>query len=79
MTEADQYNNILTPLAVPTSLLSDQIKKLKNIKILNFGVGLKDNFFKFYKSCSHIPKLYTVAYALSISASGKAKNIFGWI
>ena len=46
MTEADQYNNILTPLAVPTSLLSDQIKKkLKNIKILNFGVGLKDNFF----------------------------------
>ena len=77
MTEADQYNNILTPLAVPTSLLSDQIKKkLKNIKILNFGVGLKDNFFKFYKSCSHIPKLYTVAYALSISASGKAKKIF---
>ena len=77
MTEADQYNNILTPLAVPTSLLSDQIKKkLKNIKILNFGVGLKDNFFKFYQSCSHIPKLYTVAYALSISASGKAKKIF---
>ena len=37
---------------------------------------MKDNFFKFYKSCSHIPKLYTVAYALSISASGKAKKIF---
>ena len=34
MTEADQYNNILTPLAVPTSLLSDQIKK--NLKILKF-------------------------------------------
>ena len=44
--------------------------------MLNFGVGLKDNSFKFYNSCSNIPKLYTVAYALSIVASGKAQKIF---
>ena len=32
--------------------------------------------FKFYKSCSNIPKLYTVAYALSIVASGKARQVY---
>ena len=77
MAEAQQYKNITSPLVVPVSLLSNQIKeKLKKVKILDFGVGLKDNSFKFYNSCSNIPKLYTVAYALSIAASGKAKRIF---
>ena len=40
------------------------------------AIGLKDSEFKFYSTCSHIPKLYTVAYALSIVASGKAKKIY---
>lgn len=77
MTEVNQYKNIKSPLVVPVSLLSNQIrKKLKKIKIFNFGVGLKDGSFKFYKSCSNIPKLYTVAYALSIVASGKARKVY---
>lgn len=77
MVEVDKYKNILTPLVVPLSTLSNQvIKKFKKIKIFNYGVGLKDNYFKFYNNCSYIPKLYTVAYALSIAASGKAKNIY---
>jgi len=77
MTEAKQYKNINSPLVVPISLLSNQIKEiLKKVKILDFGVGLKDSSFKFYDTCSNIPKLYTVAYALSIAASGKAKKIY---
>jgi len=77
MADAEQYKNISSPLVVPASLLSNKVKeKLKKIKILNFGVGLKDSAFKFYNTCSHIPKLYTVAYALSIAASGKAKKIY---
>ncbi len=75
--EANQFKNINSPLVAPVSLLSEQVKKkLKKVKMLNFGVGLKDNSFKFYNSCSNIPKLYTVAYALSIVASGKARKIF---
>ena len=75
--EAEQYKNIKSPLTAPVSLLSNQVrKKLKKVKILNFGVGLKDGLFKFYNSCSYIPKLYTVAYALSIAASGKSKKIY---
>ena len=77
MAEAEQYKNISSPLVLPVSLISNKVReKLKKIKILNFGVGLKDSSFKFYNSCSNIPKLYTVAYALSIAASGKAKRIF---
>ena len=77
MAEVNQYKKISSPLVAPISLLSNQVKnKLKKIKILNFGVGLKDGSFKFYGSCSNIPKLYTVAYALSIVASGKAKKVY---
>ena len=75
MSEVNQYKNITSPLVAPIALLSNQIRnKLKKIKILNFGVGIKNGSFKFYKSCSNIPKLYTVAYALSIVASGKARQ-----
>ena len=77
LADADLYKTIKSPLAVPVSLLSDKLKnKFKKIKILDFGIGLKDNSFKFFNQCSYIPKLYTVAYALSIAASGRAKKIF---
>jgi 4-hydroxy 2-oxovalerate aldolase len=77
MGEVNQYKKISSPLAAPITLFSNEVKnKLKKIKILNFGVGLKDGSFKFYNTCSNIPKLYTVAYALSIVASGKAKKVF---
>ena len=42
---------------------------------LNFGIGLKDNKFEFYKDSALIPKLYNVAYALSIASSGNASRI----
>ena len=75
MAEAKQYKNISSPLVVPISLLSNQVKeKLKKVKTLDFGVGLKDNSFRFYNSCSYIPKLYTVAYALSIATVEKLKR-----
>ncbi len=77
MADVEQYKNIKSPLAVPFSILSDEIKKkFKKIRILNFGIGLKDNSFKFYGNCSYVPKLYTVAYALAIAASGKAKIVY---
>ena len=74
--DAKSYQSIKSPLIVPKSLLSDfHIKKLKKLKLLDFGIGLKDNEFKFYKESTLIPKLYNVAYALSIATSGKASRI----
>ena len=76
ISDAKSYQSIKSPLIVPKSLLSDfHIKKLKKQKLLDFGVGLKDNKFEFYKKSALIPKLYNVAYALSIATSGKASRI----
>ena len=76
LSNAESYKKINSPLAVPEALLSDKIrKKFSKIKIFDFGIGLKNNSFKFYSKCSYIPKLYDVAYALSIATSGKAKKI----
>ena len=49
---------------------------MSNIKIYNFGVGLEQNVYKYYKTGTIVPRLYTLAYALSIATSGKAKKIF---
>ena len=63
-------------LAVPDTLLSNDLrKKFKNLKILDFGAGLKENHFEFYKTGAVMPKLYTVVYALSIATSGNASRI----
>jgi len=74
--EAKSFKSIKSPLAVPVSLLSEKLKKkFKNLKILDFGIGVEQNSFKFFSKSSYIPKLYTVAYALSIAASGNANKI----
>ncbi len=74
--DAKLYKSIKSPLVVPKSLLSDFLKeKFRNIKILNYGIGIEDNKFEFFNNAALIPKLYNVAYALSIATSGKASKI----
>ena len=77
LSESDMYKKVKSPLIVPFSLLSEKLKKkFKGINLYDFGIGLKDNNFKFFKNCCMIPKLYTVAYALAIAAAGKSNKIF---
>ena len=49
--------------------------KLSLLKILDYGVGIKENKFDIYEKCSNIPRLYTVAYALSVATSGQPTRI----
>jgi 4-hydroxy 2-oxovalerate aldolase len=77
LADADLYSKIKSPLIIPKSLVSPEIKKkLKKVKLLDFGIGLKNNKFKFYNTSALIPKLYNVAYALSVVTSGRASKIF---
>ena len=70
------YKKLKSPLAVPKSLISNTLKKhFSKIKTLNFGVGLKQNSFKFNKTGAIVPRLYTLVYALSIATSGGANRI----
>ena len=48
---------------------------LSNVKILDYGIGLKDNKFKFYDKGAYLPKLYNISYALAVATGGKATNI----
>jgi 4-hydroxy 2-oxovalerate aldolase len=76
MADSNRYSKIKSPLILPKSLLSKSLeKKFNKIKILNFGIGLRNNQFNFKKQSAIIPKLYNVAYALSIATSGKASRI----
>ena len=74
--DVNLYKNLSSPLIVPKSLLSSQLKKkLKKVKILDFGVGVKENTFEFFKKGATLPRLYTLGYALAIATSGKASRV----
>ncbi len=76
LSDVDLYKKINKPLIIPFSLLTDNLKKkFKNITLLDFGIGLKNNKFDFYKNSALIPKLYNLAYALSLVTSGRVSNI----
>ena len=74
--DADLYKSLKSPLVVPNSLLSKNLKdKFKKLRLLDFGVGVKENHFEFHNSGAVMPRLYTLVYALSIATSGKASKI----
>ena len=74
--DADLYKSLTSPLVVPVSLLSNNLKKkFENIQLLDFGIGVKENYFKFHKTGAIVPRLYALAYALSIATSGNASQI----
>ena len=74
--DSNQYKTLKSPLAVPKSLLSTELKKrFKNLKLLDFGVGIKENYFEFHKNGAVMPRLYNLVYALSIATSGNAHKI----
>ena len=77
ISEINLYNQIKKPFIIPKTLITKKIKnKLKGVKLLDFGIGLKDHKFKFYDNCALIPRLYNLAYALALMESGKVLNVY---
>ena len=76
ISDINLYKSLTSPLVLPLSLLSGSLReKFKNIKLLDFGVGIKEDLFEFHEKGAIIPRLYAVAYALSIATSGNASRI----
>jgi len=76
MNDVNNYKRLKKPLIFPATLLTKNIKpSLSNVKILDYGIGLKDNKFKFYDKGAYLPKLYNISYALAVATGGKATNI----
>ena len=75
--DCKHYNKINSPIIMPYQRFSDRIKKeLKNLNILNFGIEVKKNIFKFNSNSCIIPNSLAFSYALAIGNSSKANKIY---
>jgi 4-hydroxy 2-oxovalerate aldolase len=64
------------PLITPFSMLPDIVKKnLKDKKILDFGIAIKNKKFKFFKNYCELPSSLVFAYSLAVANSGLANQI----
>ena len=80
MTDVGIFKKITQPLVLPFDRLPAQqkknFKKLKKLKIFNYGLEVKPGKFNFGKDSSIAPNSLTIAYALNIANSGRAKKIY---
>jgi len=74
--EHANYKNFDQTFILPLSSQDAEIqKKLKKVKIKNYGFLVKGDEFKFFDTYATSPCMFALAYALSVANSGQAKNI----
>lgn len=70
------HSTLPQPLVIPASMLSEKITKAFSGKeLLDFGISIQENTFKFEKNYCVLPSSLVFAYALAIATSGKASRI----
>jgi 4-hydroxy 2-oxovalerate aldolase len=70
------HSNLPQPLVIPASMLSDNIiKAFRGKNLLDFGISIQENTFKFESNSCVLPNSLVLAYALAIATSGKATRI----
>lgn len=64
------------PLITPFSMLPEMLRTdFRNKKILDFGIGIKNQGFKFHQNYCELPTSLVIAYTLAVANSGLAKQI----
>jgi len=77
LSELDQLSKIKKKIIMPHSQLPDLIKKkINKDKVLDFGLRLERNKFRFYKNYCSVPNNLVFSYILGIVNAGKADKIF---
>ena len=77
LSDIDKYKKSNKYLIAPFSSFSKNIKsKINSKKILNFGLQVKNNRFKFEKNYAVLPNSLAITYTLGICSSGECKKIF---
>ena len=77
LSDIDKYKKTNKFLITPFSSFSKNIKsRIKSKKILNFGLQVKGNRFKFEKNYAVLPNSLAITYTLGICTSGLCKKIF---
>ena len=77
LSDINKYKKSNKYLITPFSSFSKNIKsRLKSKKILNFGLQVKGNRFKFEKNYAVLPNSLAITYTLGICTSGQCKRVF---
>ena len=77
LSDIDKYKKLNKKIITPYSSFSKNIKsKINSKNILDFGLQVKNKKFRFEKNYVVLPNSLAVTYALGISTSGEAKNIY---
>ncbi len=77
LSDIDKYKKSTKYLIAPFSSFSKNIKsRINSKKILNFGLQVKNNKFRFEKNYAVLPNSLAITYTLGICTSGKCKKIF---
>lgn len=76
LADSSVHKTLPQPLVIPASMLSDNIKKAYHGKsLLDFGISIQENTFKFESHFCVLPNSLVFAYALAIATSGYASRI----
>ena len=77
LSDISKYKKSNKYLITPFSSFSKNIKaRIYSKKILNFGLQVKNNRFKFGKNYAVLPNSLAITYTLGICTSGQCKKIF---
>ena len=77
LSDIDKYKMLNKKLITPYSSFSKNIKsKINKNNIFDFGLQVKNKKFNFKKNYAVLPNSLAFTYALGISTSGGAKNIY---
>jgi len=77
LSDISKYKKINKYLIVPFSSFSTMVKKkINSKKVLDFGLQVKNNKFKFEKNYAVLPNSLAITYALGICTSGNCNKIF---
>ena len=76
LADCQEYIDLPQPLITPFSMLPETLKKdLAKKEILDFGISISSNGFKFKENYCESPTSLVVAYSLAVANSGQAKKI----
>lgn len=77
LADCHEHLKLPQPLITPASMLPEELKReLKEKALLDFGIAVTTNGFKFHDNYCELPTSLVMAYALAIASSGGAKRIY---
>jgi 4-hydroxy 2-oxovalerate aldolase len=76
LADCEEHNRLPQPLITPISMLPKDVKEsLQGKELLDFGLTVQEDTFKFHDTFCVIPNSLVFVYSLAVATSGKARRI----